>query len=93
MKVSHDDFVSSIEFKNVTFKYPNSEKYVLKNFNLKIEAGKQYALVGHSGVGKSTCIYLLERFYEPEEGEILVNGINIKEYNVQDLRYKMSLVS
>lgn len=72
------------EFKNVSFKYPNSEKYVLKNINLKLNFKKKLALVGQNGSGKSTLIKLLVRLYDPSEGEILLNGINIKEYSYNE---------
>lgn len=72
------------EFKNVSFKYPNSEKYVLKNINLKLDFRKKLALVGQNGSGKSTLIKLLVRLYDPSEGEILLNGKNIKEYSYKE---------
>ena len=67
-----------IEFKNVSFKYPNSDKYVLKNISLKFKSNETYSIVGINGAGKTTLVKLLCRFYEPTEGEILINGINIK---------------
>ena len=107
-KIFPSDIQGKIEFKNVYFKYPINingnqnnknkdemevEKYVLKNINFTIEPGEKVALIGHSGSGKSTLIKLLERFYEPEKGEILVDGINIKNYNLFELRKKIGLVS
>jgi len=68
-----------IEFKNVGFKYPGSKRRVLEKINIVIEPGKNVALVGINGVGKTTIIKLLCRFYDVTEGEILINGINIKE--------------
>ncbi|MBQ3656304.1 MAG: ABC transporter ATP-binding protein [Bacteroidales bacterium] len=85
------DFKSSIEFKNVSFKY--AEKYVLRNINLKIEKGKTVALVGQSGSGKSTLVDLLPRFWDPQEGEILIDGVNIKDYKLTDLRSLMGNVN
>ena len=70
-----------VEFKNVSFKYPGSEIYALKNVSVKFEVGKRLAVVGMNGSGKTTFIKLLCRLYDPEEGEILLNGINIKKYN------------
>lgn len=70
-------------FKNVSFRYPKAEAYALKNLNLTIKAGKRLAVVGLNGAGKSTMIKLLLRLYEPTEGEILLNGVNIKTYNKQ----------
>lgn len=69
------------QFRNVSFCYPKAEKYALKNLNLTIKAGERLAVVGLNGAGKSTFIKLLLRLYEPTEGEILLNGVNIKEYN------------
>src|SRR3990167_2032405 len=73
-----------IEFKNVSFKYPDSKRFILKNFNLTIGSCEKVALVGENGAGKSTLIKLILRFYDPTEGEILLNGVNIKEINLQD---------
>ncbi|MCR5723038.1 MAG: ABC transporter ATP-binding protein/permease, partial [Lachnospiraceae bacterium] len=76
--------IDSIEFKNVSFAY--KDKVVIKDLNMKLEGGKTYALAGHNGAGKTTIIKLLLRFYDPTEGEILLNGLNIKEYNLQKYR-------
>ena len=76
--------IDSIEFRNVSFAYKDA--LVLSNLNMKFEGGKTYALVGHNGAGKSTIIKLLLRFYDPTQGEILLNGHNIKEYNLQKYR-------
>lgn len=84
--------LESLEIKNVSFKYPHSEKYSLKNVNIKIEKGQTVALVGVNGAGKSTLVKLLLRFYDATEGEILYNGVNIKEYDVLSLRSKITTV-
>ena len=76
----------SLEFKNVTFGYPDTSKTILKNVSFKITKGETIAVVGVNGAGKSTLVKLLLRFYDPDEGEILYNGINLKEYNVNSLR-------
>lgn len=73
-----------IEFKNVTFRYPGSEKYVYKDISFHIKPGQKLAIVGHNGAGKTTFIKLLCRMYEPESGEILLNGINIQEFSKRD---------
>ena len=72
---------SVIEFKNVSFKYPGSEKYALRNMNITIHGNEKLCIVGVNGSGKSTFIKLLTRLYAPSEGEILLNGININEYD------------
>lgn len=69
------------EFRNVSFKYPQTEEYILKNINIKFDSKEQVMLVGENGAGKTTFIKLLMRFYDPTSGEILLNGKNIKEYN------------
>lgn len=69
------------EFRDVSFKYPKAENYALKNLSLTIKAGERLAVVGLNGAGKSTFIKLLLRLYEPTEGEILLNGVNIREYD------------
>jgi ATP-binding cassette subfamily B protein len=76
-----------IEFKNVSFKYPQSERFILKDFNLTIQSGEKVSLVGENGAGKSTIIKLILRFYDATEGDILINGINIKEIDL-DTWYK-----
>ncbi len=69
------------EFRNVSFRYPKADKFALENLSLKLNAGERLAVVGLNGAGKSTFIKLLLRLYEPTEGEILLNGVNIKEYS------------
>ncbi len=81
--------VSSIEFKDVCFEYKENEP-VINNLSFRIEGDKVCALVGHNGAGKSTIIKLLFRLYDPTSGEILVNGINIKEYNLKAYRKQFS---
>ena len=78
-KVVPDDGDLSIEFCNVSFKYPNTETYVLKNISFKLNSGESMSLVGVNGAGKSTIVKLICRFYEPTEGNIFIGGINIKE--------------
>lgn len=84
-------FKGNIELKNVSFSYGDAE--VLKNINLKIEKGKTVALVGQSGSGKSTLVDLIPRFYDVTEGEILVDGVNIKEVTLESLRSLMGNVN
>lgn len=88
---SISEFKNLIEFRNVSFRY--NEKDVLKNINLKIEKGKRIALVGQSGAGKTTLADLVPRFYDVTEGEILIDGINIKELKLSNLRELMGMVA
>ena len=86
-----EQFNHSIEFKNVGFAY--NDVAILNNLNLKIEKGKTIALVGSSGAGKSTLADLVPRFHDVSSGELLVDGINIKDYNLNSLRKQMSIVT
>lgn len=81
-----------IEFKNVSFKYPRAEEYVLKNINITIHGGEHLAIVGLNGAGKTTFIKLLCRLYKPTEGEILLNGVNINEYDFDEYAHLFSPV-
>ena len=76
----------NIIFNHVTFKYEANEEHVLTDFNINIESGKKIALVGESGVGKSTISLLIPRFYDVTSGEILIDDINIKDYELSSLR-------
>ena len=80
--------VGTIEFKNVSFKYPDAEEYVLKNISFKANKGDTIAFIGSTGSGKSTLVNLVVRFYDVTDGEILIDGINIKEYKL-DYLYKL----
>ncbi len=82
----------NIEFKEVSFKYKKEAKYVIKNLSLKIRAGDYVALVGYSGVGKSTLCSLIPRFYEVNEGEILLDGKNIQAVSLRSLRKNIGIV-
>ncbi|MGL5948779.1 MAG: lipid A ABC transporter ATP-binding protein/permease MsbA [Aeromonas sp.] len=82
-----------IEFRNVTFTYPTKETPALHNVSFKVAAGKSVALVGRSGSGKSTIASLLTRFYDIEQGEILLDGVNIRDYRLSELRAQYALVS
>ncbi|MCH5166303.1 MAG: ABC transporter ATP-binding protein [Erysipelotrichales bacterium] len=85
------DPIGKIEFKNVTFNYPK-EKVTLKDFNLTIEPGKKIAIVGASGQGKTTLFNLLTRIFDPKKGEILLDGINIKDLTEDELRHHISII-
>ncbi|MFD5022510.1 ABC transporter ATP-binding protein [Paenibacillus sp. NPDC058367] len=82
-----------IEFKGVSFKYPDAEEYVLENISFTAKQGETVAFIGSTGCGKSTLVNLIPRFYDATEGEVLVNGINVREYDQQALRNKMGYVS
>ena len=81
----------TVEFKNVNFAYPNANGYVLENINLKINKGETIAIVGATGSGKSTLVNLITRFYDVSSGEVLIDGVNVKEYNQKDLRNKIAI--
>ncbi len=82
----------TIEFKNVSFKYPDSDDYVLKNISFSVNKGETVAFIGSTGSGKSTLINLVPRFYDATEGEVLVDGINVKEYDLNSLYKKLGYV-
>ncbi len=82
----------NVEFCNVSFKYPGSDNYALRNVNMKFEVGKRLAVVGMNGSGKTTFIKLLCRLYDPTEGEILLNGIDIRKYNYSEYMDIFSVV-
>lgn len=83
----------SIELKDVWFKYPNTKKWILKNVSFKVTSDEDLAVVGKNGVGKTTLIKLLLRIYDPNKGEILINGINIKELDLEDYYKKVGILS
>lgn len=82
-----------IEFKNVNFKYPDAEDYVLSDISFSVKKGETLAIIGATGCGKSTVINLIPRFYDVTEGEVLVDGVNVKEYKQKELRNKIGYVS
>lgn len=84
--------IREIEFKNVSFKYPGSDTFALKNVSIRFRAGDRLAVVGQNGSGKTTFIKLLCRLYDPTEGEILLDGVNIREYDYKDYLSAFSVV-
>lgn len=85
--------VGKIEFHDVWFRYPTRpEEFVLKGLNLTIEPRQSVALVGESGCGKSTFVNLMMRFYDPNHGKILLDGVDLRDYNLHELRKAISLV-
>ena len=92
-KTQVGELKGELEFKQVSFAYSNTEKTILNNINLVLPAGKTLALVGRSGGGKSTVANLVPRFYDINEGELLVDGLNVKEYALDNLRRNVALVN
>ena len=86
------DELETLEFRNVSFTYPSAKKPSLKNVNLKIDKGETVAVVGQNGAGKTTFVKLLLRFYDPDEGVILYNGTDIREYSVKSIRDRLATV-
>ena len=81
----------TVEFRDVSFKYPDADEYLLKDISFKVNQGETIAFIGSTGSGKSTLINLVPRFYDVTEGEVLVDGINVKEYSQEFLRNKLRL--
>lgn len=84
--------IGTVEFKNVSFKYPDAEEYLLENISFKAEKGETVAFIGSTGSGKSTLINLIPRFYDVTDGEILIDGVNVKEYKQEFLNNKIGYV-
>ena len=90
--VSKTDILGDVEFKNITFKYPNEEKEIFKEFNLTIPTGKKVAIVGKSGQGKTTIFNLLLRYFDPDAGVILVDDIPIEDFTEDSLRENIAII-
>ena len=86
------DVVGTVEFKNVSFKYPDADEYLLENISFKVNKGETIAFIGSTGSGKSTLINLIPRFYDATEGEVLVDGVNVKDYKIEVLNNKIGYV-
>ncbi len=84
--------VGTVEFKNVSFKYPDAEEYLLEDISFKAKKGETIAFIGSTGSGKSTLINLIPRFYDATKGEVLVDGVNVKEYKLKDLYNKLGYI-
>ena len=82
----------TVEFKNVSFKYPDADEYLLENISFKANKGETVAIIGSTGSGKSTLVNLVPRFYDVTDGEILVDGINVKDYAEEELNNKISYI-
>ena len=85
LEVKDKKETGTVEFKNVSFKYPDADEYLLNNISFKAKKGETIAFIGSTGSGKSTLINLIPRFYDTSDGEILVDGINVKDYKLKDL--------
>ena len=85
--------VGEIQFVNVGFKYPDAEEYVLHNINFKAEKGQVVAFIGSTGSGKSTLINLVPRIYDATEGQVIVDGVNVKDYTIEQLNNKIGYIS
>ena len=85
--------IGTVEFKNVSFKYPDAEEYLLENISFKVNQGETVAFIGSTGSGKSTLINLIPRFYDVSSGEILIDGVNVKDYDLEYLYNKIGYVS
>lgn len=93
LEIPDTNVQGQIEFRNVSFKYPDAGDYVLENISFTAEAGQTVAIIGSTGSGKSTLINLVPRFYDVTEGEVLVDGVNVKKYTQKVLRNKLGYVS
>ena len=91
-KLIDTKILGSIEFKNVSFKYPDADEYVLENISFKVDKGQTLAIIGSTGSGKSTIVNLIMRFYDVTSGEILIDGVNIKDYKLKDLYNKIGYI-
>ena len=91
--IKNTDLVGTVEFKNVSFKYPDADEYLLENISFKVEKGETIAFIGSTGSGKSSLINLVPRFYDATDGEILIDGINVKDYTLEELHNKLGYVS
>lgn len=93
VKEGKDGLEGQVEFRNVSFKYPDAEECVVENISFKARKGETVAFIGSTGSGKSTIVNLVPRFYDVTEGEVLVDGVNVKDYTQQALRNKIGYVS
>lgn len=85
--------IGTVEFKNVSFKYPDADEYLLKDISFKAKKGETIAFIGSTGSGKSSLINLIPRFYDATDGEVLVDGVNVKEYTQKSLHNKIGYIS
>lgn len=87
-----NDKIGELEFKNVSFKYPDGDEYVLENLDFKVPKGSTLAIIGSTGSGKSTIVKLIDRFFDVTQGSILVNGVDVKDLSFETLRHEIGMV-
>jgi ATP-binding cassette subfamily B protein len=80
------------EFRNVSFRYPGTERWILRNLNFRLEPGERIALIGQNGQGKTTIVKLMSRLYDPTEGQVLLDGVDLREYNIEDLCREIGVI-
>ena len=85
-------FVKGFEFRNVSFQYPGSQRKVLEGFNFRLTPGERVALIGENGQGKTTIVKLITRLYDPTEGQVLLEGVDLREYDLDDLYSKIGVI-
>jgi ATP-binding cassette subfamily B protein len=91
-KLTPETIQRGFEFRNVSFKYPGTERAVLSNFNLTLSPGERIALIGENGQGKTTVVKLITRLYDPTEGQILLDGVDLREYSLEDLHRHIGVI-
>ena len=84
--------VKGFEFRDVWFKYPGTERWILRDLNLKVEPGERIALIGQNGQGKTTIVKLMARLYDPTRGQILLDGVDLREYDIEDLCSEIGVI-
>ena len=89
---SEDGERGTVEFRNVSFKYPGAQSYVLRNISFRAQPGETLAFIGSTGSGKSTIVNLIPRFYDATEGQVLVNGVDVREYTLKQLRSRLGYI-
>ena len=89
---SDPKLTGTVEFKDVSFKYPDADEYILKDITFKVEKGQTIAFIGSTGSGKSTLINLIPRFYDATDGEIIIDGVNVKDYKLEYLHNKIGYI-
>ena len=92
VQLADENLKGQVEFKDVTFRYAANSEAVIENVSFRAEAGQTVAFIGSTGSGKSTLVNLIPRFYDVSEGEILVDGVNVQDYALEDLRNKVGYI-